>query len=477
MDIHFSEASAGSLSPNIASLMTEVLPKLEVMKEEPDQELYNFHKNANKTLELSQETFDLLCDKLEPGLGKKVRDEGLDYLNEIISKFPGGKVPKPPLLMAPPAHNPMLRMAPPELLQQAPPDVQRMMMRLPAAEMMKILSGGRAGMLGGPRPGPPGPPGPPLRGSPPVEAMLPPPLLLALEEVTRCDVKTGELADKWEERQSGVRLLQTLCKLLAGLLLRNWYTIKPQLFHLLEMLALNESSELEPDLAQDCTLALACLATCILPGPLLSTALDNIEKVASSTSSWKAKNAILEFLQIIVFWNFASFKSDPSAEKRIVAVVLSLIKDERVEVREKASKVLGGIIHCCFISEESSSQLLSQFKTEVGKKLRKKPRAEEDLAEFQSSQSAALVRRHSAVLGLSAFVHSCPYDIPPHLPDILMILAGHLHDPQPISATIKNVFQDFKRTHQDNWAEHKQKLTEDQLSVLTDLLVSPSYYA
>lgn len=469
MDIHFSEASAGTLSPNIASLMTEVLPKLEVMKEEPDQELYNFHKNANKTLELSHETFDLLCDKLEPGLGKKVRDEGLDYLNEIISKFPGGKVPKPPLMLPPPPLNPMVRLPPPEVLQQAPAEVQRMM-RLPPAEMMKILSNGRAGVVGGPRAGAP------LRSSPPVELMLPPPLLLALEELTRSDVKTGELAEKWEERQSGVRLLQTLCKLLAGLLLRNWYTIKPQLFHLLEMLALNESSELEPDLAQDCTLALACLATCILPGSLLSTALANIEKVAHSTS-WKAKNAILEFLQIIVFWNFASFKSDPSAEKRIVAVVLNLIKDERVEVREKASKVLGGIIHCCFISEESSSQLLSQFKTEVGKKLRKKPRGGEDVAEFQISQSAALVRRHSAVLGLSAFVHSCPYDIPPHLPDILMILANHLHDPPPISATIKNVFQDFKRTHQDNWAEHKQKLTEDQLSVLTDLLVSPSYYA
>ena len=38
-------------------------------------------------------------------------------------------------------------------------------------------------------------------------------------------------------------------------------------------------------------------------------------------------------------------------------------------------------------------------------------------------------------------------------------------------------FQDFKRTHQDNWAEHKQAFTEDQLAVLTDLLVSPSYYA
>ena len=39
------------------------------------------------------------------------------------------------------------------------------------------------------------------------------------------------------------------------------------------------------------------------------------------------------------------------------------------------------------------------------------------------------------------------------------------------------LLQDFKRTHQDNWAEHKQAFTEDQLAVLTDLLVSPSYYA
>ena len=31
---------------------------------------------------------------------------------------------------------------------------------------------------------------------------------------------------------------------------RNWYSVKPQLFRFLEMLALNESSELEPDLAR-----------------------------------------------------------------------------------------------------------------------------------------------------------------------------------------------------------------------------------
>ena len=43
--------------------------------------------------------------------------------------------------------------------------------------------------------------------------------------------------------------------------------------------------------------------------------------------------------------------------------------------------------------------------------------------------------------------------------------------------TIKKTLQDFKRTHQDNWQDHKQKFSDDQLAVLTDLLVSPSYYA
>ena len=36
---------------------------------------------------------------------------------------------------------------------------------------------------------------------------------------------------------------------------------------------------------------------------------------------------------------------------------------------------------------------------------------------------------------------------------------------------------EFRRTHHDNWNDHKQKFSDDQLAVMTDLLVSPSYYA
>ncbi|KAH8027891.1 hypothetical protein HPB51_011121 [Rhipicephalus microplus] len=44
-------------------------------------------------------------------------------------------------------------------------------------------------------------------------------------------------------------------------------------------------------------------------------------------------------------------------------------------------------------------------------------------------------------------------------------------------ATIKKTLSNFRRTHHDNWRDHKVKFTDDQLAVITDLLVSPSYYA
>jgi len=83
----------------------------------------------------------------------------------------------------------------------------------------------------------------------------------------------------------------------------------------------------------------------------------------------------------------------------------------------------------------------------------------------------------SGILGLCAFVEAFPYDVPPFLPPILMELSTHLNDPQPTPLTIKKSLQEFKRTHQDNWQEHKTKFTEDQLVVMTDLLVSQNYYA
>lgn len=44
-------------------------------------------------------------------------------------------------------------------------------------------------------------------------------------------------------------------------------------------------------------------------------------------------------------------------------------------------------------------------------------------------------KAHSAILGLGSFVACYPYHVPAFLPEILVVLTTHLHDPQPIPVT------------------------------------------
>lgn len=74
-------------------------------------------------------------------------------------------------------------------------------------------------------------------------------------------------------------------------------------------------------------------------------------------------------------------------------------------------------------------------------------------------------------------MRAAPYDIPPWLPPVLMALAAHINDPAPINATVRRVFSDFWRTHQDTWHVDKEKFNDDDRQTLTELLISPSYYA
>ncbi|CAF1376811.1 unnamed protein product [Rotaria sp. Silwood1] len=87
-----------------------------------------------------------------------------------------------------------------------------------------------------------------------------------------------------------------------------------------------------------------------------------------------------------------------------------------------------------------------------------------------------IVKRHGGVLGLCAMVLSSPYDISIHVPDALMLLCEHSHDPNLIQRSIKNALSEFRRTHHDSWHEHRKNFTEDQLVILADVLISPNYY-
>jgi hypothetical protein len=68
----------------------------------------------------------------------------------------------------------------------------------------------------------------------------------------------------------------------------------------------------------------------------------------------------------------------------------------------------------------------------------------EEIASAESMYNSRLRQRHSGIIGLSAFVNAYPYDVPEFVPDVLMVLSDHLHDPQPIPVRFESPHSSHK---------------------------------
>lgn len=263
-----------------------------------------------------------------------------------------------------------------------------------------------------------------------------------------------------ETRDEAIRLLKTIAKYMMDSLLRVQYSALPEFFGLMPLVAIMESYEADEELKKTCKWTMASLAQSLTLPEYIPAALQAVHQI-SEMSSWWARTTSLDFLQVFVFHNMAVICSNDSWIEQVNSLVLRLLQDERVEVREKAGEVLSGLLHCNFVTD--TKKLLFHFKKLAS--LRKKVRTE------------GVTKVHAGVLGLCAFISANPYDVPEHIPEIFQLLGPHLSDPQPIPSTIRKTLGDFKRTHHDNWSQHKLCFSEEQLAVLSDLTIPPSYYA
>lgn len=229
----------------------------------------------------------------------------------------------------------------------------------------------------------------------------------------------------------------------------------------------------DEELHQDSRLCLSCIAQSFVPFSDIMDVLDTV-KIIINSSSWHARQTVLNYLQVFVFTNLFAIRSHDSAPLELRRMVLDTLQDERHEVYRTACITLGGLIQCGVIPLNESLLSLGKTYSRIRLKQKKKNVGK---GKYDSEYQSLLLRRHAGVLILSACVLSAPYTVPDWMPDAVMCLSEHLHDPHPIQGTIKRTLSDFRRTHHDNWHEDKQKFTSDELAVLTDLLVSPSYYA
>uniref|UniRef100_A0A182W0W9 Proteasome activator complex subunit 4 C-terminal domain-containing protein n=1 Tax=Anopheles minimus TaxID=112268 RepID=A0A182W0W9_9DIPT len=284
------------------------------------------------------------------------------------------------------------------------------------------------------------------------------------------------------EYVKAVRLFKTIAHWVTYTIHRYSNGNEKEYFELLPIACRLEHSEQDKELSEICTLLLAFISQALTLPNCMDVALAKIDEVSKMTY-WSARRAVIDVLQVQVFYNMTIILSRPEWKAKVQEIVLRLLGDSVIEVREKAAEVLGGLVHCSFLT--ATEELLELFKRKCRTKIIRSKRMRVESASSCASEAAkndnaeanAVLARHTGVLGLCAFISAYPYEVPEFVPNVFEHLGAHLNDPQPIPATIRKTMGDFKRTHHDNWEVHQLKFTEDQLAVLSDLTIPPSYYA
>lgn len=247
-------------------------------------------------------------------------------------------------------------------------------------------------------------------------------------------------------------LFFSVCQWIVGVLNRNTNGNIIEYFELLPFACRLERCEQDVELAETCTSLLAMLSQGLTLQDCMSAALSKIEEV-SMMSSWSARLAVIDVLQVLVFNNMPIVLSREEWVQKVQSIVLRLLEDSVLEVRVKAAQVLGGLLHCSFLP--STDKLLELFKQKCRTKVVKNSTRRvmtncgtEAVATASTShppnnngnnetQEAESVRtRHMGVLGLCAFISAYPYDIPDFVPDVFEHLGAHLNDPQPIPVSL-----------------------------------------
>ncbi|XP_052767290.1 proteasome activator complex subunit 4A-like [Mya arenaria] len=269
-----------------------------------------------------------------------------------------------------------------------------------------------------------------------------------------------------EERKDLTRLCKTVMKCAASCINRTFFSAPREIVQLLPIMCTLESEAKDEELKMDCQVALACLAQALIQPDVIPHILHTVKQV-TGLQSWHARSAVLSYVQVAVFCNYFILQ-DPAHKETIRETVMHLICDDKLEVREMASVTLSGLLQCGYL--EMDQDLLDHFERLSATKIKKRVKSE-------SVPMEKIIQRHAGVLGLCAYVQAYPYHVPAYMPQILMDLSSHVNDPQPIQMTVKKTLSNFRRTHHDNWHDHKLMFTDDQLVILTDLLVSPNYYA
>ncbi|WFD32792.1 Proteasome activator BLM10 [Malassezia sp. CBS 17886] len=186
--------------------------------------------------------------------------------------------------------------------------------------------------------------------------------------------------------------------------------------------------------------------------------------VHTSSDSWHARLDALPFLQIVYFQNLFYLRADD--RDAVLQLVLHLLHDRHLEVREMAATTLSGIVRC------SQRPLLRALRERFAAAVRAVRLPARGAAEYE----ARLLELHAAVLGAAALVAAFPYEVPDWMPALVLdTVAVYSDAPVPVSTTVRRCAADFRRTHQDTWAQDQHQFGE-RIQEVNDFTLGRSDY-
>ena len=113
-----------------------------------------------------------------------------------------------------------------------------------------------------------------------------------------------------------------------------------------------------------------------------------------------------------------TFKYNDQIEK----IIVRLLTDETVEVRNAAFSTFSQLLENGLISDKRRDELIYLFRSK------------------SSDMSSDISERHGSILGLCAFVYAFPNEIPDFIPEILFFLTGHVRSISVISVFIIRIY-------------------------------------
>ncbi|KAJ2768107.1 Proteasome activator BLM10, partial [Coemansia nantahalensis] len=196
-----------------------------------------------------------------------------------------------------------------------------------------------------------------------------------------------------------------------------------------------------------------------------------LDLLGDPSSTWHIVTKTLPLLCMLTFAN--RFTLSREIRSRIVDTAARFLEHEQIEVRQAAQAALTSLVKCASsrVIAEMNARFSAQVLAPLPRVRRGRPPAD------PPAYARMLLNRHAGVLGLSCLVLAFPYTIPDWMPEVLVRLAQCIDDPNPIQTTVQRTFAEFRRTHMDTWHEDRKRFSSGQLEILTDMLVSPCYYA